>query len=334
MAGRSAGRSAAQRLEQLVRHVDVQRASPASAATAEFVYGSSAGVFLGRSADLGWGRVYGGQTMAQGLAAAQRYAGPDRSVHQFGCHFLTGGDPNLPIRFETEALSSGRSFSVVHARALQGESTPLLAMTASFQTPEFGLEHQHGGLRPEWRTPDECTSLTEYMAPHTAKVKPTMRPLFDESTPLEVRPTEFIPPWDSSVREPTRAYWIRAKGRLPDDPRVHERLLTYISDWGLLEASMFPHPLCSWRHELQVSSLSHSMHFHRPFRLDEQWLCHAITSPTASGARGYSLGEFWSEQGALVASTAQEGLIRLRADRPKGLPFADVPPEQKSSNNK
>lgn len=289
-------------IAQLARHVDVEPLA-------------TAGAYLGRSVDLGWGRVYGGQTMAQGLAAAQRFVGPDRLGHQFGCHFLRGGDTKLPIRFEVDELSRGRSFSAVHVRALQ-EEKPILAMTASFQTPEAGLEHTVGGLEPEWGRPDDLKSITEHFAPYLDQLPERLRGLYAEGgSPLDIRPAEFVLPWDPTVRPPKHQYWVRAKEALPDDPRVHERLLTYISDWGLLASSIYGHPTALWKPEVQVASLSHSVHVHREFRLDQQWLCHATHSPVSSGGRGYCLGQFWNEQGELVASTAQEGLIRMRTDR-------------------
>lgn len=287
---------------QLVRHVDVVPVDDSPAA------------FMGRSVDLGWGRVYGGQTMAQGLASCQRLAGPSRSVHQFGCHFLRGGDTRQDVRFEAETLQSGRSFTVVRTTALQ-DATPILAMTASLQCPEDGLEHtmpHAAALRPEWRRPHELKSLGEHMAPHLAKVPKRLHGLFRADNPMEFRPAEFVSPWDEAPRPPRRAIWMRSKEALPDDARVHERLLTYLSDWGMLETALYPHVTALWRPELQVSSLSHSIHFHRPFRLDTQWLCHEVESPTSAGGRGFTLGQFWTEDGVLVASTAQEGLMRLR----------------------
>lgn len=301
-------------MSQLVRHVDVQ---PLASSADSFVQPLASAHYFGKSVDLGWGRIYGGQTMAQGLAACQRLAGESRSVHQFGCHFLRAGDTKLDVRFEAEELQTGRSFTVVHVRALQGQA-PILAMTASLQTPEEGLEHTLGGGAPlprEWKTPHELKTLGECMQPYLDRVPERLHGLF-EDTPLDVRPADFVTPWDDAVRPASRAVWIRSKQALPDDASVHERLLTYVSDWGFLETAIYPHGTALWRPELQVSSLSHSIHFHRPFRLDQQWLCYHIVAPSTSGARGMVRGEFWTEDGVLVASTTQEGLMRLRAKAP------------------
>jgi acyl-CoA thioesterase-2 len=216
-------------MSNLIHHVDVKPLDNNLPAN------NVIGVYVGHSVDLGWGRVYGGQTMAQGLAACQQLAGADRSIHHFGCHFLAAGDPSLDIRFEAEALSNGRSFSAVHVRALQ-RASPILAMTASLQTPETGLEYHEGGLQPEWKCPEELVPLIDHMEPFLSKHAPErlvrLKSMFGEHSPFDIRPSEFVAPWDSTVRSDThRAIWIRARGPLPDDAPIHERLLTYISDW-------------------------------------------------------------------------------------------------------
>lgn len=293
----------ARRVAQLVRHVDVKPLANCSSS------------FVGRSVDLGWGRVYGGQTMAQGLAAAQHVAGPSRNVHHISCLFLRGGDTKLDIQFECDTLTSGRSFSAFHVRALQ-DRNPILAMHASFQVPEDGLSHTIGGLRPEWGTPSELRSLTECMAPYLANVPSRLHSIYtDEGNPLDLRPAGFVEPWDPTEMVPQQALWIRAKAPLPDDDQVHQRILAYISDWGLLATALRPHPVAMWLPEMQLASLSHSVHFHHRFRIDEQWICYYMQSPVTSGGRGYALGEFWSDEGVLVASTAQEGLMRQVSGR-------------------
>ena len=262
--------------------------------------------------------MYGGQTMAQAVAAAQHMVQPERQLHQLGCHFLRPGDVNFDIEFEADILSSGKTFEVVHVRAVQ-KGKNILAMTASFQTPEKGLDHQYQhryardgtGLRPEWKKPADLQSVFEHMKPFIHKIPPAIKPLYDVQQPIEVRPSSFVPPWDASPRVPVRANWVKSRLPLPHDPRVHQRLLTYISDWGILETSVFPHNVCMWQKDMQIASLSHSIVFHRDFKIDEQWLCHAMYSPSSIGGRGFCLGEFWTESGDLVASTSQEGLIRV-----------------------
>ncbi|GMH85907.1 hypothetical protein TrST_g11641 [Triparma strigata] len=300
--------SLAERTAALVRHVNVE----------QILRRTNSGIYLGRSVDLGWGRVYGGQTMAQALSAAQQLAGPERRVHQFGCHFLRPGDAKEDVEFEADKLADGNSFGVMHVRAMQ-KGKVILSLTASLQTPEEGLEHsyQHrftrdgaeSALRPEWKRPEDCKSVFDHMQPYLKQIPKSLRPLYEIQQPLEVRPAEFTPPWDATPRQPVRANWIKSRLPLPDDHNVHERLLSYISDWGLLETSLFPHPVGMWSPGIQAASLSHNIVFHRPFRMD-QWLCHAMYSPTSTGGRGYALGEFWSEDGELIASTSQEGLIR------------------------
>ena len=293
--------------------------------------------FIGNSLDLGWGRVYGGQTMAQALSAVQQLV-PDKAVHEFGCHFLLAGDVKQSVKFEADIMMSGRSFSVVHVRAKQEGVGVILSMSASLQTPEQGLEHQFAhrgaGLRKEWLSPDQCKSTHEYMQvsersgnraqndeltfflckPYLRNIPETMRPLYEFEQPLEVRPTEFIKPWDPVKLQPTRCFWIKARQQLlpTNNQNLQNLLLTYISDWGLLETSVFPHPTGMWSKQMQMASLNHSIKFHRPFDLSKEWLCHAMHSPVSGGGRGYAVGEFWNERGELVASSSQEGLIRER----------------------
>ncbi len=300
----------------LVRHTSVARSDAVSRSVAR---SDGASRFVGRSIDLGWGRVYGGQTMAQALAAAQEVAGPERPVHQLSCHFLRPGDVDLDVELEAEVQMQGRSFMCVHVRALQHEK-PILLMTTSMQTPEEGIEHQSpaagaAALRPEWRSPAELQPLEELMAPHLqSRVPRRLRALFEPGrSPFEIRPTEAFFPWEAAPRPPRRAMWLRARAELPDERGVHDRILTYLSDWGLLETGLQPHDgLSAWSPELQVASLNHSVHFHRPFRLDTEWHCHVTHSPVSHGGRCFVNGEIWSERGELVASTAQEGLTRVR----------------------
>ena len=294
-------------MSKLVRHIDVRAASRTDAA----------GVFIGSSVDLGWGRVYGGQTMAQALAACQQLAGPSRVAHDIGCHFLKGGDVQADVRFEVETLSRGRSFTCVHARALQSD-TLILSMTASFQEPERGLEHQpeDGPRWDEWGTPDALQPLEDHMAPQLPLLPEKMRWLYTAGrSPFDLRPNAFVPLGDATRRAPDQALWIRSREPLPDDANVHQRLLTYLSDWGFLATAMLPHGTGVWSPAMQAASLSHSVHFHHDFRLDHEWLCHVMHSPVASGGRGYARGEVWTEGGLLVATTAQEGLMRLRTHK-------------------
>uniref|UniRef100_A0A7S4C0Z1 Acyl-CoA thioesterase II domain-containing protein n=1 Tax=Chrysotila carterae TaxID=13221 RepID=A0A7S4C0Z1_CHRCT len=267
--------------------------------------------FVGKSVDLGWGRVYGGQTMAQGLSACQQLAGSGRTVHQFHCHFLRGGDTQQDIEFDTEQLTNGRSFSAMHVRAIQNE-LPILVMTASLQTPEEGLTHQQAAIEKVWGRPSELRSVQEHMAPLLSKIPASVRSLYEKQLPIEMRPSTFISPFDASPSSPVGAIWMKATSPLPDETNIQQLLLTYLSDWGMQQPAVSPHNVAMWDPLLQVVSLSHSVHFHRPFWLDKQWLCHTMLSPTSANGRGFTIGEFWTEDGTLVASTSQEVLIRQR----------------------
>eukprot|EP00520_Triparma_pacifica_P004365 CAMPEP_0118650916 /NCGR_PEP_ID=MMETSP0785-20121206/10500_1 /TAXON_ID=91992 /ORGANISM="Bolidomonas pacifica, Strain CCMP 1866" /LENGTH=283 /DNA_ID=CAMNT_0006543319 /DNA_START=103 /DNA_END=950 /DNA_ORIENTATION=+ len=282
--GKSSVATLAERTAALVKHVNVEKV----------LERASSGIYIGHSVDLGWGRVYGGQTMAQALSAAQHLVGDSRRLHQLSCNFLRPGDVKHDIEFEGDVVADGKSFAVAHVRALQ-KGKHILTLTASLQTPEEGLEHQYQHrfsrdgkkLRPEWGTPNELKSIYDHMQPFLGQIPPQLQPLYQHPQPIEVRPSEFVPPWDQTARNPVRSNWVKSRLQLPSDPNVHQRLLTYISDWSLLETSVFPHDgVAMWQKNMQMASLSHSMVFHRDFKLDEQWLCHAMYSPTSSGGRG------------------------------------------------
>ena len=201
-------------------------------------------VFEGSATDFGWGRVYGGSTMAQGLSAMQQMIGPSRSVHGFCSWFMRSGQISEPISYNVEELHSGRSFSTVHLSACQS-NRPLMAMTASLAKPEEGFEHQDA-LRPEWGRPECFKSLREYMEPHLdSRVPARMRPLY-RSRLFDIRPTEFFAPWDATVRAPEATAWIRAASELADEEDsdgLDVRLLAFISDWGLLSVALNAHPM-------------------------------------------------------------------------------------------
>ena len=265
------------------------------------------GAYLGRSVDLGWGRVYGGQTMAQGLAACQQLA-PGRSVHHVSCNFLRAGRVDQDIRFEAEALTSGQSFTAVHCRAMQ-EAKAILVMTASLQAPELGMEHQtQAGLRPEWRRPEELRSFDEHMSQYLDRVPQRMRAIYGPQ-PIEIRPAEFVLPWDATPRPPCRAVWVRMRLRAARRPagararsHVHLRLGSsrhepaappdgdrHAGDADGLALAQRPlPPTVSARASLLSTSPSRLARCcarvtctRARRRLDRQWLCHAMHSPVS-----------------------------------------------------
>jgi acyl-CoA thioesterase-2 len=254
--------------------------------------------FAGTSYRAPRGRIFGGQVLAQSLMAAAKTVDASRPVHSLHGYFLRPGDPHEPITFTVERLRDGRSFSARRTHALQ-RGVPLLSMISSYQEPAEGLDHQVE--MPDVPGPDELPSLAERYG-HLEPVS---------STPMDLRHVEgptFLTPGPERVAH--QAVWLRAIDKMPDEPLLHTALMAYASDFSLLEPILRRHGLSWATPGLKVASLDHAMWFHRPARMDE-WLLYAQESPSASGARGLGLGRLFTADGVLVASIAQEGMLRL-----------------------
>jgi acyl-CoA thioesterase-2 len=248
--------------------------------------------------------VFGGQVLAQSLVAAQRTVSADRPVHSMHGYFLRAGDSAEPITFAVERLRDGRSFSARRVHALQFDR-PILSMIASFQLPATGLDHAEP--MPDVPPPQALPSLAERLA----QANDTRMRFWQRQRPLDLRHVQQ--PLYVDAAEPAReqAVWMRAYDVLPDDnPALHAAVLAYASDYTLLEPVLRAHGV-TWSHPgLRVASLDHAMWWHRPARVDE-WLLYVQASPSASGARGLSLGRIYTADGTLAASVGQEGMIRL-----------------------
>jgi acyl-CoA thioesterase-2 len=266
------------------------------------------GLYRGQQPDTSLQRVFGGQVAGQALAANIRTVEADRIVHSLHAYFLRPGDTSVPILYDVERTRDGRSFSTRRVVARQ-HGRPIFYMSSSHQVHEEGLEHQDP--MPEVTPPEECPELGDVLAALT------QRPRDDwdrEWAALDVR-------YAGDSREggvlhdrdhPAIArVWLRASGRLSDDPAVHAAVLAYASDLTLLSASVVPHGVYIGDPRLVPASLDHAMWFHRPFRADE-WLLYDQVSPSASGGRGFATGRLFTQQGRLIASVAQEGMLRLR----------------------
>lgn len=264
------------------------------------------GLFRGQSQDLGFRVVFGGQVIGQALFAAKQMVPEDRSVHSFHSYFLRPGDVTMPIVYDVETIRDGRSFSTRRVRAIQKGET-VFYLTASFQIPEEGLDHQ--AEMPEVEGPEGLTSMLDYARKYRQFIPDVVRDKFTEDKPIERRPVKMHNLMNPEVMEPIRHVWFRANGDLPDDPKVHQYMLAYASDFSFLPTATQPHGVSFMTPGLKMATIDHAMWFHRPFRFDD-WLLYSMDSPSASGARGLVRGQFFNREGQLVASTIQEGLIR------------------------
>lgn len=265
-------------------------------------------LFRGQSQDLGWGAVFGGQVLGQALSAAAQTVPAERHVHSLQASFLRQGDARRPIVYEVDPLRDGSSFTTRRVLAVQG-GKPIFALTASFQVDEPGFDH--AAPLPDVPGPEGLPSELEIAQRHAARIPEPLRPMALAERPIEIRPVQHVNLLAPKPAPPRRQLWYRATGRLPDDPAVHRYLLAYASDFNFLITAMLPHGVSWLTPGMQVASLDHAMWFHRPFRMDD-WLLYDVESPSASGARGLVTGRFYDRSGALVASVAQEGLMRDR----------------------
>jgi acyl-CoA thioesterase-2 len=263
-------------------------------------------IFRGASRDIGSPQVFGGQVVGQALSAAQHTV-EGRVAHSLHAYFLRRGDVSAPIIYDVDRARDGGSFSNRRVVAIQ-HGRPILNLAASFQTPETGLQHQ--GDMPDVPPPDGLKDLTEVAADVLENIPVKLRRFMTDKRPFEFRPVD---PVSLDAREklpPKKQVWIRAVDRLPDDRTLHQNLLAYVSDFELLATSTLPHGLSMTRGNVILASLDHALWFHQDFRIDE-WLLYSMDSPNAFGARGFARGQLFTSSGRLVASTSQEGLVRV-----------------------
>ena len=268
-------------------------------------------LFRGQSQTIGRHIVYGGQVLGQALSAANHTV-EGRKVHSLHAYFLRPGDVNAPIVYEVDLARDGRSFTNRRVVAIQ-HGRPIFNMTASFQLPEDGLEHQ--AMIPDVLGPEGLQALHD-MPDEVLRELPEGMRYLTRKGPFEIRPVEPVIPLSLESSSPVRHVWFRVVDDLPDELDLHCNLLAYISDLQLLRTAILPHAIGLGDGRAQIASLDHAMWFHRPFRVDD-WLLYSVESPNAAAARGFALGRFFSADGTLVASTAQEGLIRISPKKHK-----------------
>ena len=265
-------------------------------------------IFRGANRDIGTDRIFGGQVLAQSLVAAHRTVEEDRRAHSLHGYFMLPGDLSIPVVYFVDRIRDGRSFTTRSVRAIQ-RGQAIFSMTASFHRSEEGLSH-HVEM-PEVPPPDELRGELELVREHADELPHGLREVLTQDRPLDFRPTDGLHPFQLRTKDPKRCVWVRTVGEMDDDPLHHQAVLAYASDYGLLGAALQPHGLVFRDPQVMLASLDHAIWFHRPFRVDE-WLLHLVESPASAGARAFSRGTFYTRDGTLVASTAQEGLLRVR----------------------
>ena len=267
-------------------------------------------LFRGESRDIGTHYVFGGQVLGQALSAAQQTVDDERSAHSLHAYFLRAGDIQKPIVYNVERTRDGGSFSVRRVVAIQHGQT-ILNCSVSFQIAEPGVEHQMP--MPQVPKPDDLPARPEMPPEELARIPAKLRRWLGMRGPFEFRRVYPRDELNPGKQPPYQHVWFRLIDRAPDDVALHRSMLAYASDFHLIGTATFPHGISYLQKNVQMASLDHALWFHRPFRADE-WLLYSCDSPTAHGARGLARGMIFSEDGRLVASTAQEGLIRLRGE--------------------
>jgi len=267
-------------------------------------------LFRGKSPKAGWQRVFGGQVIAQALVAAQRTVDEGRFAHSLHAYFLRPGDPTVPIVYQVERMRDGYSFTTRSVVAVQ-HGHPIFTMTASFQVDEPGFDHQIA--MPDVPPPEQLLGEEEFQAQVLPHAPDAIRRYWGQKRPIEVRPTSLRHYMTREKLDPEQHVWARTTGPVPADRGVQAAILAYLSDMTLLDTSLYAHGATIFDPNIQVASIDHAMWFHRPTDF-EDWLLYTQDSPNAGGARGMTRGSLFTRSGVLVASVAQEGLIRKRAN--------------------
>jgi acyl-CoA thioesterase-2 len=263
-------------------------------------------LFLGQSQDLGFPAVFGGQVIGQAMSAAQQTVPIERHVHSFHCYFLRPGDASKAITYLVTKTRDGKSFSTRAVQAMQNGKT-IFNLMSSFQVSESGFDHQD--VMPDVPGPEGLSSMLDLQLQHKDKIPEAMHDTIFAERPIEFRPVkeyDWLHPKKTAAKNQV---WMRAKGTMPDDLGINKYVLGYASDYNFLPTAVHPHGKSIWSRNFQIATIDHAMWFHRPFSLND-WLLYDIDSPSASGGRGLVRGKIFNRAGELVASTAQEGVMR------------------------
>jgi acyl-CoA thioesterase-2 len=265
-------------------------------------------LFRGRSPQVGWQRVFGGQVIGQALVAACRTV-EGRVPHSMHAYFLLPGDPKVPIIYEVNRIRDGKSFTTRSVVAIQ-HGHPIFSMSVSFHNDEK-TSFDHQAQMPDVAMPEELPSEAEVRERILPMMPDPVRRYYERDRPIELRPVEYGRYLGEKFEDGRFNVWIRATSRLPDDPAIHQCVLAYASDMTLLDTALVPHGRTLFEKTFMAASLDHALWLHRPFRADD-WLLYAQDSPNLHGARGFARGLIFMRDGTLVASVAQEGLVRER----------------------
>jgi acyl-CoA thioesterase-2 len=276
-------------------------------------------IYRGRNRDIGTGRVFGGQVLAQSLVAAQRTVPAERAAHSLHGYFILPGDIGAPIVYFVERLRDGKSFATRRVTAIQ-HGRAIFNMSASFQVLEDGPDHQLP--MPAAPAPGQLVPELEQVRQRAAAMPAPLRGVLTQDRPIDFRQVTPYNPFEPAAAEPARMLWLRAVGEVPDELLASQAVLAYASDYGLLATALLPHALSIYQPGVQVATLDHAIWFHRPFRMDD-WLLYVMDSPAAAGARGFARGQIFTRRGALIASVAQEGLTRVWEPAPAQSADAD-----------
>jgi acyl-CoA thioesterase-2 len=263
-------------------------------------------IFRGRSPQEERQRVFGGQVAGQALVAAGRTVS-EGGIHSLHSYFLRPGDPNVPILYLVDRIRDGKSFTTRRVTAVQ-HGRAIFHLSASFQREETGIEHQDP-MPVDAPDPETLPTDAERFREIADEIPESAKRWVEGDRPFDTRSVDWFNPFRPEKRPPRQMIWMRANGRLPDDPLLHQCVVAYASDMSLIDTAMLPHAVRWDSPDVMVASLDHSMWFHRPFRADA-WLLYLQESPSASRARGLAFARVFTRDGTLVVSVAQEGLIR------------------------
>jgi len=267
-------------------------------------------LFRGRSPDTSWQRVFGGQVIAQALVAAQRTVGDDRFVHSLHGYFMLGGDPAIPIIYDVERLRDGGSFTTRRVTAIQ-HGRAIFSLESSFQIDEPGLEHQTP-MPMNVPHPDDLLGQAELVERYGDVLSQEIIRYWRRERPIMLKPVALEHFTTRDKLDPVQKSWVKFRENAPADRHIRAAMLAYMSDMTLIDTSTFPHGRAVFDRDLQVASLDHAMWFHRDDPLDD-WMLYSQDSPWTGGARGFTRGSIYRRDGTLIASVAQEGLVRVRS---------------------